>query len=141
MEILDRETSVADDQAASYFFRDLAEANGVTQPEEMEFQTLPEIPRISSDLPANTKQCGGIGRQLVRQGRDTDIAGNPRHIEPAWVRIDLCVIRLPHVNSEVLVALTSPSPLAATALSSPAWDELFVHMLQSFRIIDWTLFG
>lgn len=141
MEILARETSVTDEEAAAYFFRDLAEANGITQPdEEMEFHTIPEIPLLGTELPNTAKKFGGVGRQLVRQGRDTDIAGNPRQLTPAWVRIDLCLIRLPHVESEILVTFTSPVETATTA-SMTTWDEIFVRMIQSFRVVDWNLFG
>lgn len=150
VEILERQSFVTDAQAAEYFFRDLAEANGVVVANsEMEFQTMSTVPQLaatqssssSSPLPDTAKTCGGIGRQLVRQGRDTDVAGNPRQVTAAWVRIDLCVLRLPHVNSEILLTLTSPTTTSQPGASLSEWDELFVQMLQSFCIKDWTLFG
>lgn len=144
VEILDRQDSVTDAQAAAYFFRDLAEANGVGASSEMEFQTMSVVPRLessSSSLPPTATTCGGIGRQLVRQGRDTDLAGNPRQVTAAWVRIDLCDVRLPHVESEIFLTLTSPMAQAGAASLLSEWDELFVQILQSFCIKDWTLFG
>ena len=142
VEILDRQASVTDAQAAEYFFRDLAEANGVGASSEMEFQTMSVVPRLeSSSLPPTARTCGGIGRQLVRQGRDTDLAGNPRQVTAAWVRVDLCVVRVPHVESEILLTFTSPMDQTGAASLLSEWDELFVQMLQSFCIKDWTLFG
>ena len=152
MEILGRETTVTDEHAAAYFFQDLAQANGITSPDGVAFQKLKEkIPSIGSlELPADATLCGGVGRQLVAKGRDTDIAGNPRQLVAHWVRIDLCAIRLPSVDTDILVTLTTPTtpttgePQSSSSSSSAPLerlDDLFANVLRSVRIIDWSLFG
>jgi len=154
VEILDRETSVTDEQAAEYFFRDLADANGIVSADGIQYVkslTPPEMPTPTMDqnndnLPSNDAAAdvvvvrGGIGRQLVAQGRDTDIAGNPRNLDTKWVRIDLCVIRLPSVATDLLITLTTPGELVPQATMEHL-DGTFITILQSFRIVDWTLFG
>lgn len=140
MEILSREKNVSNEEAASYFFKDLAEANGITSPEGLEFYSHADMPLIDSDLlPSDAIVLGGAGKQLVAQGRDTDRAGNPRNLVAHWTRIDLCVIRLPNVASEVLVTLTSPGDAIGASLSAP--NELFGRICHSIRFVDWSLFG
>lgn len=142
VEVLQRHDEVTDEQAATFFFRDLAEANGIpasSAEDSTQFTVANEMPSIGSNLPPDATVHGGIGRQLVAQGRDTDIAGNPRQLEARWVRVDLCVIRLPNVTSEILITLTSPQmPLAEFTMG---FHALFAAVIQSFRIADWTLFG
>lgn len=138
VEILDRESSVSDDGAAEYFFKDLAEANGIVSNKGIQFvASLSDMPATPPSSQAVIR--GGIGRQLVAQGRDTDIAGNPRQLEAKWVRIDLCVIRLPSVTTELLITLTTPGEAAQASIEN--LDDTFVVILRSFRIVDWGLFG
>jgi len=140
VEILGREASVSDDEAAEYFFRDLAEANGIASPDGMQFvKLITEMPFTATDLPPTAVIRGGIGRQRVAQGRDTDVAGNPRQLEAKWVRIDLCIVRLPSVSTDLLITLTTPGEAAQDTMEY--LDGTFLTILQSFRIIDWTLFG
>ena len=138
LEILGQE-KVPDEQAALHFFQDLSEANGVTSTGGWKFSTHATMPSIASKLPKDASILGGAGKQLVAQGRDIDIGGNPRHLEAKWVRGGLCVIRLPHVTAEVLVTLTSPGEVSDAALTAP--NETFVQILQSIRFVDWSLFG
>ena len=67
VEILEHQ-EVSNDEAAAYFFGDLAGANGVTSPEDMKFMTAP-LP-VSPTLPNNGTCCSGIGMQKVSHGRD-----------------------------------------------------------------------
>jgi hypothetical protein len=139
VEILSREDHVSDEEAAPYFFRDLAEANGITSPEDMEFCSSVKTPSITADLPPDAKVLVGAGKQLVAQGRDTDPAGNPRKLIAHWTRIDLCLFRLPNVTSEILVTLTSPIDVAVEhSLATP--DELFRRICSSIQFVDWSLF-
>ena len=138
VEILSHENAVRDDKAASYFFHDLAQANGSPE-DKSQFMPLSETPKIASELPENAVICGGTGRQWVAQGRDTDIGGNPRNITPKGVRIDLCAIRLPSVATDILVTLSSPEENFHYPIDK--MHDLFIQIVHSIRIVDWTLFG
>jgi hypothetical protein len=137
VEIMEHQ-EVSNDEAAAYFFGDLAGANGVTSPEDIKFMATP-LP-VSPTLPNNGTCCSGIGMQKVSHGRDVDVGGNPRLRRPHWVTVELCVMRLPHVGTDLLITLSQPKedPNEAESLS---FSQPFSHTVETFQVRDWNLFG
>jgi Ran-interacting Mog1 protein len=146
IEILELQRQVAANQAADYFFRDLAESNGC-DPAHMSFtadepvaatsSTSSWIPRFFVD--ADAVLCSGSGYQKVAMGRDTDIAGNPRpNQEIHNVTIQLCVIRMPHQSTDLLVTLSTPSTVDTNEQKQ---KDLFRDILSRLQIREWSLFG
>jgi hypothetical protein len=145
VEILDRQSQVTDEQAAAFFFQDLAESNGMKAP-DLQFTPQPELSAnmdmnlSGAGLPDSAKVCFGTGYQKVALGREHDIAGNPRTQQERSIRVELCAIRLPSVGSELLVTLSSPSDAnPQETISQPT--EAFARILGSLQFQDWTLFG
>ncbi len=138
IEILDYQTDVNDDRAAHYFFQDLAESNGVVNSQDVSFAPSICAPVVAS-LPPTAVLCTGSGSQRIIQGRQRI----PQLSDPIWINVELCVIRLPSVSTDILITLTSP------AASNPQGDGNngtkpsfeFLEVLESFRIRDWSLFG
>jgi Ran-interacting Mog1 protein len=166
VEILEWQPEIANENAAAYYFQNLAEANDATGPGKAQFtqqqhQQQQEQQEPSSSLlqmigqgqlPASAAQCFGTGYQKVAMGREFDMAGNRRHQEVHWIRIEICVIRLPHVGTDLLVTLSTPSnaslhqsnTIAATNGDVDICDEptdLFRQIMSTLRIRDWSLFG
>jgi hypothetical protein len=142
IEILERQSHIVDAQAASFFFQDLAESNGVNAP--VQFTPQPElgVSLLSAGLPDSAKLCFGTGYQKVALGRELDVAGNPRTQQMRSIRVELCAIRLPSVGSELLVTLSSPiDPNVAQETIQHEPTEAFTRILRSLQIQDWTLFG
>jgi hypothetical protein len=142
VEILDRQSSVTDEQAAAYFFQDLAESNGMKAPgTDLQFTSQPELMNLAgAGLPDSAKICFGTGYQKVALGKEHDIAGNPRTQQVQSIRVELCAIRLPSVGTDLLVTLSSPSDENLQETSSQP-TEVFARILGSWKIEDWTLFG
>lgn len=143
VEILSRQSDVIDEQAAAYFFQDLAESNGAKAP-DLYFIPQPELSAnmnlAGARLPDSAKLCFGTGYQKVALGKDTDIAGNPRTQQVQSIRVELLAIRLPSVGTELLITLSTPSnEHSQETISHPT--DTFVRILGSFQIQDWTLFG
>jgi hypothetical protein len=135
IEILDHQASISNETAAKYFFDDLAEANGcsLTDGSSTSFAAIKNSSAATSSLAMFT----GIGMQRVAKGRDKDLAGNLRVLPIIDVEIELCVIRLPQVTTDLLVTLSrTKSAPAATEFS----DE-FQRILATLQIRDWSLFG
>ena len=147
VEILERE-EIPDKEAASYFFWDLAEANGpVSEGEKKKGLTYSRIfdVGVSEDksdrtddsnlMPALTrkvKACACIGKQNIGPLR-----GQTKTEKASKVRIELCVVRLDCMETDILITLTMPcSDKGEHGLSS-----LFRVMLKSFKVEDWTLFA
>lgn len=143
VEILERQ-EVGDHSAASFFFADLAESNGISDiAREAPFKSY--TASQATERIQNATKCLGVGYQKIAVGRDYDIAGNPRqNQEVRWVLIELCVIRLPSVSTDLLVTLSKPLPNPNEPPSEGTdheWSEAFRRILSSFQIRDWELFG
>jgi hypothetical protein len=148
VEILDRQSSVTDEQAAAYFFQDLAESNGMKAPgTDLHFTPQPELSSngnmnlSGAGLPDSAKVCFGTGYQKVALGKEHDIAGNPRTQQVQSIRVELCAIRLPSIGTELLITLSSPSDENFQETNISQSTEAFARILGSWKIEDWTLFG
>lgn len=120
IEIVEYQTSVSDADAVSYFLQDLAEANGAVN----DIVESIEAPMVQS-LPEGSRLCAGRSRQQISIGRSTSA--------PLMnVKIELCAIRLPRVESEILISLNSSEGPTETG---------FAAIVSSLRINDWSLFG
>mmetsp|Transcript_3372 Transcript_3372/g.5540 ORF Transcript_3372/g.5540 Transcript_3372/m.5540 type:complete len:210 (+) Transcript_3372:56-685(+) len=152
IEILDHQGSVSNDNAAKYFFDDLAEANGCSSTTTTSSNSFVTIPATTTTtlLKNNNKQENhstmcflGIGMQRVAKGRDVDMAGNPRILPIINVQIELAVLRLPQVQTDLLITVsrTIKAGDATTTQQQPQLSEEFQRILATFEIRDWSLFG
>jgi hypothetical protein len=139
VEILEQQQNVSDADVASFLFNDLAEANGVSSPQDARFSTqsvaVPNLPH------ENSKLCGGVGYQKAAMGKDFDAGGNIRTQEIRWIRVELAVFRLPHVQTDLLVTVSIPVANPDEPTSEEAFSDKSRHILSSLKIRDWSLFG
>ena len=158
MEILGRETAVANEAAAAFFFNDLAESNGVP-PEHRAFHTIDgealaagtADPELVVHAGTETVHiCAGIGFQKqVAMGRDVDQDGNSRaHLqEQQTIRVDLVVLRLLQQETDLLMTVSTPMNTADVPAAFPAvvpasaMNEIILRAVSSMKIKDWGLFG
>jgi hypothetical protein len=130
IEILERQ-GVSDAEAASYFFRDLAEANGS---KVNDFQTMP----ITGVQMEHAVLCRGVGNQRVAMERDYDMAGNRRtNQEVRSARVELCLFRLARVSTDLLVTISEP----ITNPNEPEGVQAFQRIVSTLTVRDWGLFG
>ena len=134
IELLEYQKQVSNQDAAAYYFKDLAEANG-TAPENTSFTRQP-ISRTGT-FPNLSAFSSGIGFQNISPGRDVDVAGNPRPTNPVWVKLEIAVFRLETVHTDLLVTLSTPT--AETQVSG--FSETFTRAVETLSIQNWGLFG
>lgn len=141
IEILSR-ADVSDIECGSFFWRDCCQENSATDA-CLEDQTCIDLD--SSNFPASATCYLLKGSMKASKGRQAHAAANT-------IQALLAVLRLPHVESDVVISLMTPtnisqqSTAAAHAgagektahLSAP---DLFNRLLTSFKINDWSLFG
>jgi hypothetical protein len=136
IESLDHQASVSNDAAAKYFFDDLSEANGCS----LSDGSVTSFATTTASTAATSPPLAmftGIGMQRIAKGLDKDMAGNPRVNPIIDVEVELCVIRLPQVTTDLLVTLSrTKSAPARTELS-----EEFKRILSTLQIRDWDLFA
>jgi hypothetical protein len=147
VEILERQGNVGDADAACYFFQDLAESNGATRVEDAQFHpiTTEAAVGISNSTSSPVLPFFGAGFQRVEMGRKFDMRGNLRNQPVQWILVELCVIRLPHVGTDLLVTLSTPldnEPIdSVRAMLDLTLSDKFLHILSTLKIFDWGLFG
>ena len=144
IEILQHQDEVDDQSAASFFFHDLAESNGITDSNDYKFESTTTI--SFPPLIDGSTVCTGIGLQRIAMGRDYDINGQRRETqEIRWTRIELCVFRLPHVHTDLLITITGdmPNPNEPPLQSEDAltWREVFQRVVSSIKVRDWQIFA
>jgi len=131
VEILEHQSTVSDREAPQYLFQDLAEAN---ESQETSFKLRHPSPS-SSEYVFFT----GKGQQVIAMGRSHDIHGNALQQEIRYSQIELGVLRLPQVGTDLLVTI-SQKKVASTDNSEP-FSADFQRILSSFKIRDWNLFA
>ncbi|KAI5084531.1 hypothetical protein GOP47_0000700 [Adiantum capillus-veneris] len=149
VEILEHEGSVADAQSAVWFLQDLSHEQDAGQSlvlEDVKELTLADTPLLGSQYVVNA----AVGRMAVSKGRQGAEAQN-------LLRVYLANIRLPNVNTDILVTVNEPLLIseesesakvvgAGVAVSAEAAgvmpaSEIFHLVLATFKINDWGLFG
>jgi hypothetical protein len=167
IEILERQEQVDDQDAPYFFFNELAEHNDVFQTKNnIRFHKfydgkdddddaysatalrISDASVVSGENPIQV--CSGFGYQHVAMGRDHDDSGNSRREqqELKCIRIDLCVLRLPKQDTDLVITLSrpvdGPNPNEETSfdmLSTTETNPILHHIISTFQIRDWKLFG
>ncbi|ETP38504.1 hypothetical protein F442_13908 [Phytophthora nicotianae P10297] len=143
VELLQYEESVTDAQSARYFFNEIAQSNGCG-PDEV--TVLLEEKANTKNAPANidaphTTQII-VGDQSVAKFKEGDHAKNV-------VRVYLGNIRLPGVTTDVVLSMSAPMRINPASSSRDAFQfednsevaaAIFKQALQSFAVLDWSLF-
>jgi Ran-interacting Mog1 protein len=153
VEILERPEGISDLDTASYFFHDLASTNSAditttaTVLPSTSFTSVPSPDWLSkAGLPLSSSStpiiyCTGFGYQPVPIAESH---GATNSAVEEWIRVDLGVIRLLSVNTDLLVTLSTPQsslPVTsetAVAPSQPA--EVFTRAFTTLQVRDWSLF-
>lgn len=152
IEILERQEHVEDDDAAAFFFNDLEERNNDahksnksnTKDGRVRFRKALESPSaealLSDDsIVAGTNKvrlCAGCGYQSVYKG--------------TTIRVDLCLLRLPFQETDLLVTLSAPvvddknddddEELLSLEISTEE-SVVLDRVIETLRIREWGLFG
>eukprot|EP01138_Halocafeteria_seosinensis_P013484 gb/GECG01013771.1/.p1 GENE.gb/GECG01013771.1/~~gb/GECG01013771.1/.p1 ORF type:complete len:185 (+),score=18.51 gb/GECG01013771.1/:1-555(+) len=133
IEIVEQAESVADDQAPEYFFSDLAQCNGVDNGEYSLDHSAPVESSQLAHLPVES--CRGLTLKGTQQ-----IPCGQQNTMKKTIQINMAILRLPDVTSEILVTVQHPA--GAEGLGSNLSSEgLLWKILASFNIRDWSLFG
>lgn len=161
VEILERQDDVKDAEAAKYFFRDTAEANGEivgeifntnvwnaghsqsnsTRPTDENYNLMPS-------LSARVKVCTCSGFHSVSPLKNRTSLEEGK---APLIRVDLAVVRLEAVETDLLITMSTPttttermkiiSNATKTENQQKEISPLFQLVLKSFDIKDWSLFG
>ena len=150
VEILERQ-QVSDEEAASFFFWDLAETNGIVKDEEkkkgLSYSQIFDV-GVSEDsktigsndknlmpaLSSKVKACTCIGDQSIGPLR-----GQTKTDKSSRVRVELCAVRLVSVETDVLLTLTMP--YCSQYDKKLGLSSLLRYMLGTFKVEDWSLFA
>eukprot|EP00550_Attheya_septentrionalis_P003621 CAMPEP_0198301290 /NCGR_PEP_ID=MMETSP1449-20131203/51021_1 /TAXON_ID=420275 /ORGANISM="Attheya septentrionalis, Strain CCMP2084" /LENGTH=223 /DNA_ID=CAMNT_0044003329 /DNA_START=21 /DNA_END=692 /DNA_ORIENTATION=+ len=161
IDLLDRIDTLGDDDAAVFYFKDLAEANDAINVPEMvgsdddgdENHRLLLGHTFVTEVGASEegdwiRQLGTVCNACCCNGWQHTLPGartspNASNEEDrVWVRVELCVIRLKNVETDVLVTLSTPSPNGPdTGTEATVLSPLFLSIVSTLEVKDWGLFG
>ena len=122
-------------QAAGWFWKDLADVNGCDAGDV----NLSDVRRLDNgQLPAMTEQFAkasiAVGTMKMAKGRG---CGDDQKKE---VEVAMANVRLPQVGTDVLVTLNRPTGDGAIGFGG-AGVSILLKILETFSIDDWSLFG
>jgi hypothetical protein len=140
LECLEHESSIDIYEAARNSWSDLCTINESTQQDVDSFVFRLE-PGIVRGLPDTAVVVCGTGYQIVKIGKAVDTFGNPRQQEERSVRVELCLIRLPSIQTDILLTLSTPcsqNPLENE--DEQIHGNTFQIILSTLSVVDWTLF-
>ena len=166
IEILEYQIHVANIDACSYFLNDLAETNEASSlriiessniivnlhPDddsngEMKMMWFPNLSIPASLMGEQCCACITRGSQKVAQGgREGSTTNNDN--DTHWIDVEICVLRLPTVQTDLLITLSTPqrsdavrSDADAGAVGQYNSGTLFQQILKTVNIKDWSLFA
>ena len=140
-EIVSLVSDVSNEESARFHFKEIAVANDSSD----QMQIVDVIPLTGRELPSfrcphNFFASAAVGTQMVSKFREA--ARNT-------VKVFVGVIRVPHIETEILISLTTPLSIHPESSSSRTFvpnsetedpSALFFSVLSSFSVIDWGLF-
>ena len=159
-EILEHQTEVSNQEACSFFFNDLADANG-TPEQKSRVLTKEEVVRLGHDLTQkkdegfwlrlcehfknvpNITVCLCTGKQLVVGAgmRESDPRAKNRK---QWVKVEMCIFRLKDIQTEIIISISIPTDKEDEIMSSEPhldYSSVFKNIISSFQVVDWSLFA
>ncbi|KAL7541538.1 hypothetical protein ACHAWF_006966 [Thalassiosira exigua] len=146
VELLDYRRDVSNEGACAFFLDDLGEANGVPRENQhmhpggrvMGLRGKDGKPSLFSHLSLPPEEravaCLGRGSQMVSKGKAS--LSKDQH----WVDVDVCVLRLEHVETDVLITLSVPRKEEGK-FGEGETSSVFEEILTSFDVRNWSLFG
>lgn len=139
-EILEREGHIRNEEAALYFFDDLADANSAPTEDdggrillttkvfeskdrmigarnenaEDSWMLLPNLPTANCDI------CFGLGRQEVVEGGVSVLDPRAKHLQRSVI-IEMCILRLESLQTDLVISLTTPISNKTTHMINPSY--------------------
>lgn len=138
IEILEHQSDVKNEDAITFFFNDLADANRVSQ-NDMTIQSNKLMFSVKDDT---TKQKYFQKLSLSTQQSESlaCIAVGKQQVGDKSLRIEMCVLRLTDVTTDLLITLSIPDAKQGLVLGDDGLSNVFRDLLHSFCVSDWTLF-
>jgi len=137
IELLDLPEGVSNEESAVFHFKVLAEDNDAVNPQV--FQVNPAPPEFVPHFGPEVFKLVLFGQQSVRKFREDALN---------VVNIYLACLRLANAKTDVLITMNTPviiNPASSSSVTpelNPALSqEIFVHVLKTFKLKDWSLFG
>ena len=138
VEILEHQSDVKNEDAPTFFFADLADANGVSQ-DDITIQPNDMI--FSAKDEDATKQRYFQKFSLSTQQSDSHacIAVGKQQVAEKSLRIEMCVLRLTDVTTDLMITLSIPDN-KQISVGDDGLSSVFRELLATFCIRDWGLF-
>merc|ERR1712084_58863 len=139
VELLDLDKNISDDESCStYYFTDLSEANNAVSINITNKYDSQSNADLLQQIMCNLKLSNSnvfIG--MCNGWQDMTCDTNQEAQQRIW--IELCVIRLKDVSTDLLITWTIP--ILDSAASTDQYNVSFMKILSTLRVNDWSLFA
>ena len=139
IEILEHQSDVKNEDAITFFFNDLADANGVSQ-DDMTIQSNKLMFSVKDDDATKQEYFQKLSLSTQQSESLACIAVGKQQVGDKSLRIEMCVLRLTDVTTDLLITLSIPDTKQGLVLGEDGLSNVFRELLYSFCITDWTLF-
>ncbi len=139
VEILEYQIDVKNEDASMFFFNDLADANGVSQNDTTITQS--NVFSVKDDNTTKQKYFGKFSFSTSTQQSEAHacIAVGRQQVAEKSLRIEMCVLRLTDVTTDLLITLSIPDN-KQISVGEDGLSNMFREFLSTFCITDWGLF-
>jgi len=137
VEILEHQSDIKNEDASTFFFNDLAEANGLSQNDTTIIQSN-MVFSVKDDNTTKEKYLEKFSLSTQQSDAHACIAVGRQQIAEKSLRIEMCVLRLTDVTTDLLITLTIPDSKQISG--GDGLSNSFCEILSTFCIIDWGLF-
>lgn len=138
VEILEHQSDVKNEDASAFFFSDLADANGVSL-DDMTIQSNNKLVfSVKDDDASKQKYFQDFSLSTQQSESHACIAVGKQQVADKSLRIEMCVLRLTDVTTDLLITLSIPDNKQSTVVDG--LSNVFRELLSTFSITDWNLF-
>eukprot|EP00986_Skeletonema_menzelii_P011537 scaffold5956_cov155-Skeletonema_menzelii.AAC.7 len=138
IEILEHQTDVKNEDASTFFFNDLADTNGVSQ-DDITIQSNNLMFALKDDNATKQKYFQKWSLSSQQSESYACISVGKQQVGDKSLRIEMCVLRLTDVTTDLLITLSTPDNKKGS-VGEDGLSNVFREILSTFCIIDWNLF-
>ena len=138
IEILEHQSDVKNEDASTFFFNDLADANGVSQ-DDITMQSNNLMFSLKDDNTIKQKYVKKFSLSTQQSESHACIAVGKQQVGDNSLRIEMCVLRLTAVTTDLLITLSTPDSKQGS-VGEDGLSNAFRELLSTFCITDWNLF-
>eukprot|EP00577_Skeletonema_sp_RCC1716_P025372 CAMPEP_0113420328 /NCGR_PEP_ID=MMETSP0013_2-20120614/27270_1 /TAXON_ID=2843 ORGANISM="Skeletonema costatum, Strain 1716" /NCGR_SAMPLE_ID=MMETSP0013_2 /ASSEMBLY_ACC=CAM_ASM_000158 /LENGTH=183 /DNA_ID=CAMNT_0000307801 /DNA_START=73 /DNA_END=621 /DNA_ORIENTATION=- /assembly_acc=CAM_ASM_000158 len=135
VEILEHQSDVKNEDAPTFFFADLADANGVSQ-DDLTIQPNDMVFSVKDEDATKQRYFQKFSLSTQQSDSHACIAVGKQQVSEKSLRIEMCVLRLTNVTTDLMITLSIPDNKQCS-VGDDGLSSVFRELLATFCVRDW----